>query len=378
MKRNRLLIFGAGVLCLTGAWRVTVYAQTLGGTVAAVGAGTTLGAVGGSGLLTPGQYAAPATRAMNRAGQGDGGAGVGGAGVGGATGGGAAGGGGSITTTTTVTVRPAKPLNWGASNGDEMVNQLMTAPRASRRATASSSRNARRIARMTKAQRSRMINAKYQKPAVGYLSWYLKEDRYKVTSKVWQFVTTPNDRYYYRPWAPSMRTRSAARVIGFHTWQDAMIAGYRPDPVSKPEPSTQLMNLAALTRGPMLSTYFEYVYAGQITPSTFDANYRYVQYVANTVRSHSHTRHLVGETVEKVLGAAMGQNELPTTVGPPLPQVQSGTINGAGGAMPSPIISGGANPSTPPGLQAGSTDRREEDYNRFGNNAAGLARKPGP
>lgn len=371
MKRKRLLIFISAVLCLTSAWRVTVYAQTLGGTVAAMGAGTTLGAVGGSGLLTPSQYAAPATNAMKRAGQGGGdatGGGVGAVGGGGIT---------TTTTTTTVTTRPAKPLNWGTSNGDEMVNQLMTSPRASRRATASSSRNARRISRMTKAQRSRMINAKYQKPAVGYLSWYLKEDRYKVTSKVWQFVTTPNDKFYYRPWAPSMRTRNASRVIGFHTWQDAMVAGYRPDPVSKPEPSIQLVNLAALTRGPMLSTYFEYVYAGQITPATFDANYRYVQYVANTVRSHSHTRHLVGETVEQVLGAAMGQNELPTTVGPPLPQVQAGTINGSAGAVAAPIVGGGTNASTPPGLQAGNTDNREGNYNRFGNNAASLARKPG-
>ena len=364
MKRKRLLILGAGVLCLTAAWRVTVYAQTLGEVGAAAAAGTTLGAAGGSGLLAPSQYAAPATNAMNRAGQGGGdGAGAGG---------GAAAPGGA--TTTTVTVRPAKPLSWGNSNGDEMVNQLTRAPR---RVTASSSRNARRIARMTKAQRSRLINAKYKKPAVGYLSWYLKEDRYKVTSKVWQFVTTPNDKFYYRPWAPSMRTRNASRVIGFHTWQDAMIAGYRPDPVSKPEPGPQLANLASLTRGPMLSSYFEYVYAGQITPAIFDANYRYVRYVANTVRSHSHTRHLVGETVEKVLGAAMGQNELPTSVGPPLPQVQSGTINGST-TMPSPIIGGGANPSAPPALQAGGTEKREEDYNRFGNNAAGLARKPGP
>lgn len=339
MKRKQLLIFGAGVLCLTAVGGVSVYAQTLAGTGAAIGAGATLGAAGGAGLLTPGQYAAPATNAMNRAGQG-GGEEAGGANLG-AGGAAAAGAGGA---TTTVTVRTTtKPLNWGPGNGDEMVRQLLTPARrppqrASRQSTRRSSQRARRIARMTKAQRTRLVLSKYKKPPVSYLAWYLPADRFKVTSKVWQFVTTPNDKFYYRPWAASMRTRNAARVIGFHTWQDAMIAGYRPDPVSRPEPGPQLSYLASLTRGPMLSTYFEYVYAGQITPATFDANLRYVRYVADTVRSHSHTRHLVGDTVEKVLGAAVGQNEMPQYVGPaPRPRTIAAD---AGGPAPMPIAGG--------------------------------------
>jgi len=361
MKRKQLLVFGAGVLCLTSVWSASVYAQTLGEVGAASAAGTALGAAGGSGLLTPSQYAAPATNAMNRAGQGTGEAG------GGAAGGGAAAGGATTTVTVTTT---SKALSWGPDSGDEMVRQLTSTPvRGSRRATTRSSRNARRVARMTNAQRSRLVNSKYKKPAVSYLAWYLPEDRYKVTSKVWQFVTTPNDRFYYRPWASSMRTRSAARVIGFHTWQDAMIAGYRPDPVSKPEPGVQLSSLASLTRGPMLSNYFEYVYAGQITPEVFDANYRYVQYVANTVRGHKHTRHLVGETVEQVLGAAMGQNALPTSVGGT--PISATAVSGAG--SPSPIVTGG-NAAVLPG---GTVDKREEEFNQFGNRAGNLARKPG-
>ena len=228
---------------------------------------------------------------------------------------------------------------------------------------------------MTKAQRTRMVNSKYVKPPVGYLAWYLKEDRYKVTSKVWQFVTTPNDRYYYRPTATAMRSRSASRVIGFHTWQDAMIAGYRPDPISKPEPGPQLAYLASLTRGPMLSSYFEYVYAGQITPATFDANYKYARYVANTISSRSHTRHLVGENIEKVLGAAIGQGSVPTSVG------------GGGGGFEPPMMSSSSAPFSPapmpinaapaPEMPSGGPDNREEEYNKFGRNAGNLARKPG-
>lgn len=367
MKRNRLFILGVGAFCATAALGVSAYAQTLAGTGAAIGAGATLGAAGGAGLLTPGQYAKPATDAMNRAGQGMEGGPPGAAGMPGAAGAGGAGG-------ATVFVPTAKPpLTYGPDSGDAMVRQLMSAPRASKRATARSSNRARRVSRMTKTQRTRMVNAKYKKPAVGYLSWYLPEDRYKMTSKVWQFVTTPNDRFYYRPWAASMRTRSAARVIGFHTWQDAMIAGYRPDPVSKPEPGPQLSYLASLTRGPMLSMYFEYVYAGQITPGTFDANYRYVQYVAKTVNSQSHTRPFMGDTIEQVLGAAMGQNELPKYVGNP-PVVEVSTTMGG----PSPMAMGGAPgmPGAPMAPPAGGMDKREEEYNRFGNNAAGLARKP--
>lgn len=371
MKRKQLLIWGAGVLCLTTQCSVDSHAQTLAGTGAAIGAGATLGAASGAGLLTPKQYAAPATDAMNRVGQGMGDetAGMRGGAAGGAPM--AAGTAGSAFVTVKTTT---KPLNYGRGSGDEMVRQLTITPRAPRRTTARSARTSRRVARMTNAQRSRLVNAKYKKPAVSYLAWYLPEDRYKVTSKVWQFVTTPNDRFYYRPWASSMRTRNASRVIGFHTWQDAMIAGYRPDPVSKPEPGTQLSYLASLTRGPMLSTYFEYVYAGQITPATFDANLRYVRYVANTVRSHSHTRHLVGETVEKVLGAAMGQNDSPQYVGdiPPSPQPQAAFSNVVSPTS-MPVVSSGASVALAPA----SVDKREEDYNRFGNRAAGLARKPG-
>jgi len=360
MKRKKLLIFGAGVLCLTGVWRAGVYAQTLGDVGAATAAGTTLGAAGGS-LSSPSKYASKATDAAAGAQQA----------AGAEAGGDAAAGGAATTTTTTTTTaaagpsKPSKPLNWGRS-GDQMVNELMSSGGSGRAANRAGQRTRRAAQRM---------GSKYIKPPVGYLAWYLKEDRYKVTSKVWQFVTTPNDRFYYRPWAPAMRLRSPGRVIGFHTWQDAMIAGYRPDPKTKPEPGLQLSYLANLTRGPMLTTYFEYVYAGQITPETFDANFRYVQYVVNEVGSRRHTRNLVGETVEKVLGAAIGQGSAPTSVGGDSSSQMTTPDESFDEVEPMPINS--QNTSSTGDMPSGGADTREEDYNKFGSRAGALSRNPG-
>lgn len=361
MKRKRLLIFAATAITLSAACGVGVYAQTLAGTSAAIGAGATLGAAGGAGFLTPSQYAAPATGAgsqrnalMDETG-GDGA-------QQGAAGGAAA--------------QPraaSKPIRWSNDSGSDMLRQLTQTRtrKTTPAATSRTARSARRIGRMTKAQRTKAVNAKYQKPAAGYLSWYLPEDRYKVTSKVWQFVTTPNDRFYYRPWAPAMKLRSPSRVIGFHTWQDAMIAGYRPDLATKPEPGPQLAYMASLTRGPMLSTYVEYVYAGQVTPTAFEANYKYVRYVAGLVGGKSHTRHLVGSTVDQVIGAIMGQNAFPQYVGGAPRAVQASTVGADG--MPQMPDAGGI----PSGLQAGNAGSREDQYNQFGQRAGGLARKPG-
>jgi hypothetical protein len=385
MKRKRslnkrLLIFAAGVLSLSAIGGVAVYAQTLAGTGAAIGAGATLGAAGGAGLLTPGEYARPATGAAAGAQNAQAAAMEGEPGGGGAPGAGGAGGANANAPTT------PPPLKWGPDTGDDMVRQLTSVRRPARRAsvktTRRSARRASAVGSMSKTQRTKMVMSKYKKPPVGYLSWYLKEDRYKVTSKVWQFVTTPNDKFYYRPWAPAMRLRNPARVIGFHTWQDAMIAGYRPDPITKPEPGQQLAYLATLTRGPMLSRYFEYVYAGQITPAAFDANYKYVRYVARLVSQRKDTRPLVGETVEQVLGAALGLNPMPTSVGGPPPSAQNNNVmNGAeAGGMPPDAMPPGA--TTPPGMAPGSTpnipnpgmDKREDQYNQFGQRAGGLAR----
>jgi hypothetical protein len=138
-------------------------------------------------------------------------------------------------------------------------------------------------------------------------------------------------------------------VIGFRTWQDAMLAGYRPDPVSRPEPATQIASLASLTRSDALYRYVEFVYAGQIPPTVFALNYKYVQDVARVVRSHAHTRHLVTETVDQVLLAAMGEGTVPRTVGGPPPAPATVNTGESGSAPPGSegSSSGGPPPSRP-------------------------------
>lgn len=326
MKRKQLLALSAAAVTLSVACAVGVYGQTLAGTTAAIGAGATLGAAGGAGLLTPSQYAAPATRALSGQQQGM---------MGEADGSAASApnpdGGFSAESSAEAGGEQARaaaaappPLNWGTASGGELVREL-TRPGPARPA------QQRKKSRAAVQKPRQAAGSALRKPASSaYLSWYLPEDRSRISSGVWKFVTTPNDRYYYRAWAPAMKLRNPERVIGFNTWQDAMIAGYRPDPVTKPEPGAQLAHLASLTNGPMLALYFEYVYAGQITPATFEGNYRYVRYVADLVGSKSHTQHLVGETVDQVLGAAMGRNQLPRYIGTPPP---TATPSGEGDMM---------------------------------------------
>jgi hypothetical protein len=366
----------AGAAVIAVGFGIVAYAQTLGGTMTAVGAGAALGAAAGAGVPTAGQVTRRLPNGSQRDRQNEL---IDEAGNAGNTagGGGAAGG-----TQVTVRVDTQRPLNWGPGNsGQDLVNQLMTrrtAPARTGRSARAQAAYSSRLARMSPRQRSRLVLSKYQKPPVGYLSWYLKEDRYKVTSKVWQFVTTPNDRFYYFPWAPAMKLRNPSRVIGFHTWQDAMIAGYRPDPITRPTPAPELTYYASLTRGPNLQRYFEFVYNGQIPPGTFDEHYRYVRYVAGEVGGHAHTRSLVGETVEQVLGALVGNGTFPSSVGG---VTQSATVDiapkGPGGIAPPPAPTGGAaGAAGAPGTAdtSGGGDKRGEDYDKFRSRAGNLAR----
>lgn len=356
----------SGSLTIVVGFAIRASAQTLGGTMTAAGAGAALGAAAGAGVPTAGQ----ATRGVGNNRQAEQNALIDEAGNNGANAGGGAGGGGAQVT---VRVETQRANRWGNNSGDQMVNQLMSrrpAPGARARTSQRQAARATRMARLSPRQRTSIVHSKYRKPPVGYLSWYLPEDRYKVTSKVWNFVTTPNDRFYYQPWAPAMRLRNPARVIGFHTWQDAMIAGYRPDPATRPSPAPQLAFFAGLTRGPNLSRYFEFVYGGHVRPETLDEHYRYVRYVAGEVRRHSHTRSLVTPTVEQVLGAFTGVGTFPSSVGgTPALTTETETQTAPAAVVPA----GGA----PAGLQAGNTDRREGEYNTFRNNAGGLAARPG-
>lgn len=280
--------------------------------------------------------------------------------------------------TVTTTIVRREPVRWSTQTGEQYLSELLRARRpattgvsaATRRARARAQvAEARRLARLTPAQRRRAMASRYRKPPVGYLAYYLPQDRYKLTSGVWKYVTIEDDqgrypvRYYYRPSAPTMLRllsqsprgiRRYNRVVGFHTWQDAVLAGYRPDPVTLPEPGNQIAALASMTRGPQLARYVEFVFSGQVAPDTFQANYTYITQVRRAVVSRSHTRPLLGETVGQVLGAIMGEEPLPRSVGgsPAPAQVMSpagisGPPSGFGGGPP-PGIGG-----PPPGFSGG-------------------------
>jgi hypothetical protein len=232
-----------------------------------------------------------------------------------------------------------QPDRWSTRTGQQNLSELLRgggspAPRVSVRSRRARARaeaaNARRLARLTPAQRRQAMAQRYRKPPVGWLGYYLPQDRYKLTSGIWKYVSIEDDpgyypvRYYYRPSASTMlrllsRTprgiRRYNRVIGFNTWQDAMLAGYRPDPVTKPEPGNQLANLARMTRGPQLARYVEFIYSGQVAPDSFNASYNYILRVQRTVNSRSYTRPLLNRTVARVLGAILGEGQLPRTVG---------------------------------------------------------------
>jgi hypothetical protein len=263
--------------------------------------------------------------------------------------------------TATVAVVRREPLRWGTETGEDYVRELMrgsgTATRPAtrrgrtRRSSRATSAAARRLARMTPAQRKRMTLNRYRKPPVGYLSFYLLDDRFKLTSGLWKFVTIEDDRarypvrYYYRPNSPvflrilAQQPRNSQprynRVIGFHSWQEAVLAGYRPDPISKPEPGAQLAYLARIARGPELARYVEFVYAGQVSPRIFTANFNYIRQVERVVVSKAHSRPYLGTTVSQILAAALGDGPPPRTAGPqPAPQLAPMPVGGGMGGPP--------------------------------------------
>ncbi len=247
------------------------------------------------------------------------------------------------TTTTTTTIAPP-PLRQGSANGASIVSQLRSSsPNRAipvRRNLNSRQRavEARRIARMTPAQRKRMVLKKYDIAPVGWLSSYLPADRYKF-GKVWQYVSTETDRYYYRPSDMTRKRFNANRVIGFRTWQLAMQAGYTPDPVSQPAPGPQILALAQYTTGPNFYRFVEYTYSGQVSPEQFVASYNYARRITTALRSSREGRKYVGNTLDRVFQAIVegNPNLIPKTVGgpPPAPATAAGGATGGapGGAM---------------------------------------------
>ncbi len=69
-----------------------------------------------------------------------------------------------------------------------------------------------------------------KRPTSKWLAHYLPDDRYKIAGGVWKYVSTDLDTYYHRPDSPLMMRQPASRVIGFASAEEALEAGYKPEP----------------------------------------------------------------------------------------------------------------------------------------------------
>jgi len=211
-----------------------------------------------------------------------------------------------------------RPFHWGDMRGADFVRELQTRPTV---------RSGSRIVAPRSSYRRPL--AKYKVPPRGFLSYYLQQDRFKITQGAWRFVSIEDDRakypvrYYYRPNAPTMLALLAStppgvrrynRVIGFKTWRDAMIAGYRPDPISKPEPAARVLQLASLTRSNAAMRYIEAAYAGQMSAEQFNSGVLYASNIARAVRSNPATRRQTRQTVNQAVLALLGEAPMPTQV----------------------------------------------------------------
>ncbi len=279
-----------------------------------------------------------------------------------------------------------EPFHWDDMRGADYVRELR-------------SRSTRRASRTRVALNRAPYRAPYRKYPLrprGWLSYYLQQDRYKFAVNLWNYVSIEDDRgrypvrYYYRPNSPTFLAllantphgvRRYNRVVGFKSWQDAMIAGLRPDPVSKPEPAPRVLQLAGLTRSDGAMRMIEAAYAGQMSPAQFNSSVDYVGQVARSVRANRATRALAPRTINQVVLALLGEAEFPTRVVGTRSRVvrivtqsttqttTSGVPNGA------PIPPGAINPTAPNFVPSGGApENRMDNYNRFQNNAAGLRR----
>lgn len=346
--QNSWMIAGALLLGAAGASHAQ---ETLGGVAAAGAAGATLGAVGAGGLS--------ASRATNGLPPAPGGSldgndptGQGSSAPGGARG--VAGGAGTTTTTTTTVVRPPAPEIY-TGTGSDFVNQLLSTrgPRLPatdrvRRSPRAQARYAARVARLSKTQRTRRVRAKYEIPPVSWRSAYLPQDRYKF-GKIWRFVSTETDRFYYTPSGMARKRFNPNRVIGFNSYEDALLAGYRPDPATRPAPGAQIAYLARLYRGPELNDFVEYIYAGQIPASTLTSVVNYAASVERTLRP-TQARPYIGSTIAKVLEAALTGDEsiIPRRFDANGPIITTTTTTVVGGGPQFPGSSGQFPGATPP------------------------------
>ena len=361
-----LMLWG-GVLCAFSSVRAQ---ESLAGVGAAGAMGATLGAAAGTSVSGSG-----ATRGGGGGGsrEGSGGGASESGGQGGAAGAGA---------TKGPALGPPRAVNGGLT-GQAYIGELLSAPRRVqpipervKRTPRNQARYSRRVARLSPSARAKLVAQKYKIPPRSWLASYLPQDRYKF-GKAWKFVSVETDRFYYRPADMARKRFNPNRVIGFFSFQDALIAGYRPDPVSRPEPGAALVQIAGLTRGPQFYRYVEYLYSGQVTPSSFNATYRYALNVNRALRPVSYARAYIGSTVEKVLEASITGDTsiIPTTFESPQAQIARAKAQAAKAATTQggDARGGTGSGSSSPG---GSTDRRQEDFNNFGNRAGSMANVP--
>lgn len=293
----------------------------------------------------------------------------------------------NASTATTVAQTTIKPLYWTEMRGADYLNELRGRPTRRNAVRARGVRN-----------NPRRPLAKYKVPPRNWLSFYLPQDRYKITLNIWRYVSMEDDRgrypvrFYYRPNAPTFLSLLASsprgivrpyRIIGFASWQDAMIAGYRPDPVSKPEPALGVLALGRLSESSSVMRYIEATYAGQIAPNDFRNGITYAQQTARIVSSRRDTRSKVRPVVAQAVSALLGEGPFPTSVTgnrvrvvrrvivPVAPRV----ANGQNADAPNNITPGMASISGNPNVgaqQVPDGGNRVEGYNKFRSNAASL------
>jgi hypothetical protein len=242
----------------------------------------------------------------------------------------------------------------------------------------------RRLARLAPTARKKAVQSVYKVPPTGWLSRYLPQDRYKFT-KNWAFVSTEDSRYYFTPQAMAQRKFDPNRVIGFRTWQDAMQAGYKPDPLSKPEPAPRLLQLGNQTKGENYYKFVGYVYAGQVNPAAFDSTYKYSQLVAARLKTHRDAKKQVSGTLDAILGAALtgDTGSLPIAVGKTVETrasravvtTETTVVGGGADANGAPVFPGMPNAGTSAGAST-QGDSRVDEFNRFRSNAGSMANVP--
>ena len=302
---------------------------------------------------------------------------------------------------TTAATASSAPLIQSSAKGREIIGHLRSLspnrPIPVKKNLSSRQRaiEARRIAKMTPAQRNAMVQKKYNIAPRGWLASYLPADRYKF-GKVWQYVSTETDKRYYRPQDMARKSFNANKVIGFRTWQLALAAGYTPDPVSKPAPGAQVLALSQYAKGPNFYRFVEYTYSGQVAPAQFEASYNYARKVTNALRSSKEGRRYMSNTLDRVFQAIVegNPNLIPRTVGgpPPAPATAAGAGGFEGGlgptgapgsppAFPGNVNGPGSGPSEIPrsgipGQPNAGGDPRVGQFNQFGSRAGSLANAP--